>query len=208
MIPDNSILEKIEEMIALAKKYGAGNIRFFGDVVSRNPRPACGVDIVVDEDRGRTTREDIENLKMEFQELLGREVGLSTPDMFLPPVFKIVAKEFVHLDVLLDRSTDHLKNTNVDPDIIEKRLELLVIGKRYGLVNLRLVGDCVSNEHKPDCEIRMWADYVGRRHLDHLLLYGVESRMGKVLGRMVTINLPDRMTPPPFRDEIRKAVKL
>ncbi len=208
MIPDDSILEKGEELVALAAKYGASNIRFFGDVVSKKPQPGCGVDIIVDVERGKTTKEDIEALKEEFQQLLGREVGVNSPNMFLPPVFEILSDEFVHLDVLLDRSTDHLVGTNVDPGVIENRLELLVIAKRYGLVNLRLVGECVRKSHKPDCSVRIWGDVEGRVFMDPLRLYGIESRMGRVLGRMVTINLPNRMTPPPFRDELREAVPL
>ncbi len=123
--------------------------------------------------KGGTTKEDIEKLKAEFAELLGREVGLSTPRMFLPPVFEIYAEEFVHLDALLDRNADHLIEAGVDPIIIEKRLELIVIAKRYDLVNLRLVGDILRKSRRPDCGVRMWADYEGRRYLDDILIYGL-----------------------------------
>ena len=37
MIPDTSIIEKGEELIVIAKEFGAGNIRFFGEVVCKNP---------------------------------------------------------------------------------------------------------------------------------------------------------------------------
>ncbi len=208
MLPDDSILEKGEELVALAAKYGAGNIRFFGDVVSAKPRPDCGVDIIVDVERGKTTREDIEALKEEFRQLLGRDVGVNSPDMFLPPVFEILSEEFVHLDVLLDRSTDHLQGTHVDPIIIEKRLELLVIAKRWGLVNLRLVGEIVRKGHPPDCGVRIWADIENRVFMTPILQYGIESRMGKILGRMVTIVFPREMTPPPFREDYREAIPL
>ncbi len=209
MIPDESILEKSEEMVALAEKFGANNIRFFGEVVGGDPRPGCGVDIIVDVERGEVSVEDIDILKSKFKKLLGREVGLRTPDMFLPPIYRIISdEEVVHLDVLLNRSTDHLKETPIDPIVIEKRLELLAIAKRYGLVNLRLAGEIVRKSHQPDCTIQVLADIERSRFVDQLRIYGLELRMGKILGRMVTILIPDMMVPPLTRECLREAIVL
>ncbi|MDM8525520.1 hypothetical protein QUF80_19295 [Desulfococcaceae bacterium HSG8] len=97
-------------MAEIAKRFDAGNIRFFGEVVSKNPRPNCGVDIIVDMERDKVSENSIRALEAEFERLLGRLVGVKTPRMFLPPIYEdIIMREVVHLDPLLNRSTDHLR---------------------------------------------------------------------------------------------------
>lgn len=209
MIPDKSIIEKGEEMIAIAKEFGASNIRFFGEVTGGNPRPNCGVDILVDAERGRLSKADIYSMESKFSELLGgRLVGLKIPDMFIPPILKLVLEEVVHLDVLLDQNTDHLKEADIDSVIIEKRLELLAMAKRHGATNVRLIGDIVKEWRQPDCSVGMLVDIDRSRYFDRRDLLHLEIRMGKILGRSVNICTPDMIIPPILQDYLRDAVTL
>jgi len=210
MIPDNSILEKAQEMAEIAKKFDASDICFFGEVVGENPRPNCGVDIIVDMERNKVSEGNIRALEAEFERLLGRLVGVKTPDMFLPPIYEdIIMREAVHLDPLLNQSTDHLRETHIDAVIIEKRLEILVLAKRYGLVNIRLAGEIVREDHGTDCRITILADIDRRnRYFDEREVLGLEIRLGNILERNVNILIPDRMIPPLYDDYFRKTVTL
>lgn len=207
MILDPTIIEKGKEMLAIAQKFGASNIRFFGEVVHENPRANCGVDILVDVERGRVSQEDLDALRLEFSKLLGREVGLNIPDSFIPPILECVLEEVVHLEVVLQQNADHLKGTHVDAIVIDKRMELLVLAKRYGIKNVRLIGEIVRPSHSPDCSIHLLVDLENRR-LDQLDLLHLGIRMGKVLGRVVKIFTPDMLLPPLLQDELREAVPL
>ena len=207
MIPDTSIIEKGEELIAIAKEFGVSNIRFFGEVVSENPRPDCGVDILVDVERGRVSQEDIYLLEAKFSTLLGRVVGLKIPDMFLPPILELILEEVVHLDVLLHQNADHLNDTPVDAVIIDHRLELFVIAKRYGAENIRLIGEIVRESHPPDCSIQMLVDLENRRFDQRDLLH-LGLRMGRILGCVVNVLTPDMILPPLVQDDRKEAVTL
>lgn len=210
MIPDQSILEKVHEMAEIAKRFGASNIRFFGEVVNKNPRPNCGVDIIVDMEKSKASEMNIRALEAAFEKLLGRMVGVKIPDMFLPPIYDdIIMQEIVHLDPLLNQSTDHLRDTHIDDIIIEKRLEILVLAKRHRLINIRLAGEIVRKDHDPDCEITILADIERTRHyFDEREVLGLEIRLGNILKRNVNILIPDRMIPPLFDDYLREIVTL
>ena len=146
-------------------------------------------------------------MESKFSKLLGRVVGLKTPDMFIPPIFELILEEVVHLDVLLNRNADHLKATHIDSIIIDKRLELLVIAKRHGVKNVRLIGEIVRESHPPDCSIDMLVDLENRR-LDQLDLLHLGSQMGRILGRVVNICTPDMILPPLLRDYLQEAITL
>ncbi len=211
MIPERSILEKGKELVAIAKRFDARNIRFFGEVVSDNPppRPNCGVDILVDSERGKDAEGTLSALKSAFEAALGRQVGVKTPDMVFPPNLRnILETEVVHLDVLLDLNDDHLRNSPVDPVIIAHRLELLAIAKRYNVINLRLAGNIVREGHAPDCRITILAE------VDHI--YSpvqcpfplLEWRFESILKR--TVNLINSRTciPPLSREALRGVISL
>ncbi len=209
MIPDKSIIEKGEEMIATAREFGATNIRFFGEVVREHARPNCGVDILVDVERGSVTKKDVAVLESKFSKILGgRLIGLKIPDMFIPPIFELILEEVVHLDVLLNQDADHLKGTHIDPIIIEKRLEILVMAKRHGVTNVRLFGEIVEESHRPDCSINMLVDIEDSRFDRYRGLLHLEIRMGRILDRVVNMLTPDMLLPPILRDYLRNAVTL
>lgn len=69
--------EKREEILALAAKYGASNIRVFGSVVRGEADADSDVDFLVEMQPGRSLL-DLGGLLMELQELLGCPVDIST----------------------------------------------------------------------------------------------------------------------------------
>jgi predicted nucleotidyltransferase len=161
-------------------------------------------------ERQKASEGNIRALEAEFEKLLGRLVGLKIPDMFLPPIYEdIIMREVVHLDPLLNRNTDHLTEAHIDEIIIEKRLEILALAKRHRLINLRLAGEIVRENHEPDCRITILADIEQSRHyFDEREVLGLEIRLGDILKRNVTILIPDRMIPPLYDDYYKKTVTL
>ncbi len=207
MIPDAAILEKVEELIAVAGEYGARNLRFFGDVVSERPSPNCGVDMLVDLEGVRDAQADIQALETRFSEVLGRTVNVKTLAMFIPPILDLILDEAVHADVFLHRNADHLRGTPIDADIIEHRLELLVLATRYGAENVRLIGDIARPSHRPDCSVQMLVDRNNQRFDQRELPY-LELRMGSILGRVVHVYTPDMILPPQLQHELQSAIQL
>jgi uncharacterized protein len=207
-IPEESILQKCEEIIAICKEFKADNVRFFGELVGENPLPDCAFQFLVDVQRRTVSNEDFLLLEAKLEKLLGRQVAVSTPDMYIPPILEIKLKEVVHLDVLLNRSTEHLKGTYIDQDIIDKRLEILVLAKRHGMDNVRLIGDIVQDWHTPDSSVSMMVDTDSGSYMGQLDIYYVEFAMERVLGRSVNIYTENMMIPPIRDDYLKDAVAL
>jgi predicted nucleotidyltransferase len=69
--------EKREEILALAAKYGASNIRVFGSVARGEADADSDVDFLVEMQPGRSLL-DMGGLLMELQELLGCRVDIMT----------------------------------------------------------------------------------------------------------------------------------
>lgn len=68
---------KRREILRIAAKYGARNVRVFGSVARGDAGEHSDVDFLIDLEPGRTLF-DMGGLLMELQELLGREVDLVT----------------------------------------------------------------------------------------------------------------------------------
>ncbi len=66
-----------EQVLALAAKYGASNVRIFGSVAQGTADADSDVDFLVDMEKGRSLF-DLGGLLMELQELLGRKVDVVT----------------------------------------------------------------------------------------------------------------------------------
>jgi len=64
------------EVLRLARKYGATNVRVFGSVRRGQAGPDSDVDLLVDWRRGSNAL----SLALELTALLGREVDVTTPD--------------------------------------------------------------------------------------------------------------------------------
>lgn len=65
------------EILALAKKRGARNIRVFGSVARNEATTDSDVDILVEMEPGRSLL-DLTGLQLDLEELLGRDVDVVT----------------------------------------------------------------------------------------------------------------------------------
>jgi len=88
--------EKRQEIVALAAKRGATNIRVFGSVARGETDEQSDIDFLVDLEEGRTLL-DLGGLLMDLQELLGRKVDVATPDMLRQRIRQRVLAEAVPL---------------------------------------------------------------------------------------------------------------
>jgi len=69
--------DKREEILQLAARHGARNLRVFGSVARGEARPESDVDFLVELEPGRTLF-DLGGLLMDLQDLLGRSVDVVT----------------------------------------------------------------------------------------------------------------------------------
>jgi predicted nucleotidyltransferase len=80
------------DILALAEKRGARNVRIFGSVVRGEARPDSDVDFLVDLEPGRSVF-DLGGLLMDLQSLLGLEVDLVTEAGLRPRLRQQVVAE-------------------------------------------------------------------------------------------------------------------
>lgn len=73
----NDLIKRREEIIKLASKHGARNIRVFGSVARGEERPDSDLDLLIDLEPGRSLM-DHAALLLELQDLLGQEVDVVT----------------------------------------------------------------------------------------------------------------------------------
>jgi uncharacterized protein len=88
--------EKREEILLIAKRYGADNVRVFGSVARGNCGPESDVDLLVDLEPGRNLF-DLGGFLYEVRELLGIPVDVVTEKGLLDHVKSSVLKEAVPL---------------------------------------------------------------------------------------------------------------
>lgn len=67
-----------EEILRIAARHGAGNLRVFGSVARNQARADSDVDLLADFEPGRSLL-DLVALELDLQELLGRPVDVGTP---------------------------------------------------------------------------------------------------------------------------------
>lgn len=85
-----------EQVIKLASKYGASNIRLFGSVASGAADQKSDIDFLVDVEPGRSLF-DLGGLLFELQQLLGRPVDIVTTAGLRPRIRERVLKEAIAL---------------------------------------------------------------------------------------------------------------
>ena len=83
---------KKEEILRIAAKHGARNVRIFGSVARGEARPDSDVDFLVDMEPGRTLF-DMGGLLMDLRDLLGLEVDVVTEHGLKPRIRERVLKE-------------------------------------------------------------------------------------------------------------------
>ncbi len=69
--------EKREDILRLAKEYGAYNVRVFGSVARGEADEKSDIDLLVDMERGRSLL-DMGGLLMDLQDMLGYSVDIVT----------------------------------------------------------------------------------------------------------------------------------
>lgn len=74
---DDIVREHREEILAVAARYGARNVRIFGSVARGDASESSDVDFLVDMESGRSLF-DLAGLLTELRDLLGRDVDVVT----------------------------------------------------------------------------------------------------------------------------------
>jgi predicted nucleotidyltransferase len=87
-----TILERKKEILKIAAKHGARNVRIFGSVARGEARPDSDVDFLVDMEPGRTLF-DMGGLLMDLRDLLGLQVDVVTERGLKPRIRDRVLKE-------------------------------------------------------------------------------------------------------------------
>jgi len=87
---------KREEVLRIAERHGARNVRVFGSVARGEAMPDSDVDFLVDMEPGRSLL-DLGGLLMDLQELLGRRVDVVTERGLRDRVRQRVLREAVLL---------------------------------------------------------------------------------------------------------------
>jgi uncharacterized protein len=88
------LLEKRQEILKIAAKHGAYNVRIFGSVARGEADEASDVDFLVEMEQGRSLM-DLGGLLMDLQELLGHQVDVVTERGLRPRIRERVLGEAV-----------------------------------------------------------------------------------------------------------------
>ena len=88
--------EKREDILRIAKKHGASNVRVFGSVARGEAGPESDVDFLVELEPTRSLM-DISSMVVDLQELLGHSVDLAEPAGLHRLVREKILKEAVYL---------------------------------------------------------------------------------------------------------------
>ncbi len=96
MYLDDLLREKREDILRLAKEYGAYNVRVFGSVARGEADENSDIDFLVDMEKGRTLF-DLGGLLMDLQEILNCKVDVATEKILRERIRDSVLKDAVPL---------------------------------------------------------------------------------------------------------------
>ena len=96
MMTLETLRQRRDEILALAKRYGADNIRVFGSIVRGEAGEQSDVDILVHLEENRTLLDHV-GLKLDLEELLGCEVDLVEDEGVYPRLRDRILAEAVVL---------------------------------------------------------------------------------------------------------------
>jgi hypothetical protein len=85
-----------QEILAIAQRYGARNVRLFGSVARGEARPDSDIDFLVELEPGRSLF-DLGGMLYELQELLGVEVDIVTRNGLRARIRERVLQEAIPL---------------------------------------------------------------------------------------------------------------
>ncbi|MGH7999844.1 MAG: nucleotidyltransferase family protein [Brasilonema sp.] len=93
---DEVLLPLRKEILEIAAKYGAYNVRVFGSVARGEAKPESDVDFLVEIEPQRTLLDQIA-LIQSLEALLGRKVDVAEPETLHPGIKERILKEAVIL---------------------------------------------------------------------------------------------------------------
>lgn len=93
---ESTLQSKRQQILAIAEKYGARNVRIFGSVARGEARPDSDIDFLVELEQGRSLF-DLGGLLYELQALLGVEVDVVTEKGLRARIRERVLREAVPL---------------------------------------------------------------------------------------------------------------
>ena len=96
MSPNELLREKREDILRIASKRGASNVRVFGSVARGEADSKSDIDLLVDLEPGRSLF-DLGGLLMDLQELLGHKVDVVTERGLRERIRERVLKEAIPL---------------------------------------------------------------------------------------------------------------
>jgi len=96
MLSQQSIQEQRQAIFAIARRYGASDIRIFGSVARGDATESSDLDLIVRFEPGRSLL-DHGGLVMDLRELLGRRVDVIDEDAMRPRFRQHVMKEAIPL---------------------------------------------------------------------------------------------------------------
>ena len=96
MAIDVLLKEKREEILQIAQKHGARNVRVFGSVAKGEARARSDVDLLVEMEPGRSLL-DMIAIKQDLEDLLGRKVDVVTEAAVSPYIRESVLNGAIRL---------------------------------------------------------------------------------------------------------------
>ncbi|MEG3439506.1 nucleotidyltransferase family protein [Pannus brasiliensis CCIBt3594] len=91
------LTEKRAEILAIATRHGASNVRVFGSVARGEETPESDLDFLVDYDLDKITPWFPGGLLIDLENLLGRKVDIVTEKGLHPSILERIAREAVLL---------------------------------------------------------------------------------------------------------------
>jgi len=88
--------EKREEILRIAARHGASNVRVFGSIARGEANSQSDVDLLVELERGRSLL-DHAALMLDLESLLGRRVDIATERGLKPQIREHILREAVRL---------------------------------------------------------------------------------------------------------------
>jgi hypothetical protein len=85
------------DILELAEKHGATNVRVFGSVARGEATPESDIDLLVDQDWSRLTSWGGMGLIIELEDLLGCSVDVATTDELKPRIRERALREAIPL---------------------------------------------------------------------------------------------------------------
>ena len=96
MAIDVLLREKREQILQIAQKHGARNVRVFGSVAKGEARARSDVDLLVEMESGRSLL-DMIAIKQDLEDLLGRKVDVVTEAAVSPYIRESVLNGAIRL---------------------------------------------------------------------------------------------------------------